>query len=492
MHRTLWGLLILTIVFCSCRRDKFIVDNGAGVNFSEDTIIFDTVFTTIGSVTKSVKVLNPYNASIRISSIRLAKGNQSMFRINVDGVPGAATDIEIRPKDSLYIFVEVTVDPNNGNNPLIVTDSIIFETNGLQQDIDLVAWGQDAIYYTPTNFVNGLPPYSCTDGNCSGANQVTTIWNNTKPIVIYGYLVVDSLDVLQINAGTQVHLHRNSGIWVYRYGQLIVNGAPGAPVVFQGDRLEHAYDEQPGQWDRIWVNDGPPGKDNVFNYAIIKNAFIGLQAETLPFSPLLPTTGNQLDLNNVFIRNCSGIGMLGRNYKVQANNTLITNCGQYSLALSGGGEYEFNHCTMANFWTESTRETPSLLMQNSYEDINGTLQIRDIVKAHFNNCIIEGNNEDNFELKIEEKAPGTIGYKFDHCILRTDTNTSDGSKYISLVKNPSTKIFADSLDYKLTSTSPARDAGSPSIISINPGVLSNDYLFLPRNTSSPDLGAIEY
>lgn len=492
MHRITFVFLLMTLLFLSCRKDRFITDNGAGLQFSEDTVIFDTVFTTIGSVTKRVKVYNPYDANIKISSIRLAGGKQSMFRINVDGIAGNAQDVVIRSKDSLYIFVEVTVDPNNTNNPLIVTDSILFSTNGVQQDVDLVAWGQDAIYYLPDHFTAGLPPYQCTDGSCDGAKQVITTWTNTKPIVVYGYLVVDSLDILRIEAGTQVHFHKNSGLWVYRYGQLIVNGTSTDPVVFQGDRLEYAYEEEPGQWDRIWINDGAYGYDNVINNAIVKNAFIGIQAETLPFSPLLPTSPNRLELNNVFIRNCSGVGLYGRNYKIYANNTLVTNCGQYATTLTGGGEYEFNHCTVANYWSQSTRDTPSLLMQNFYEDINQTVQIRDIVKANFNNCIIEGNNQDNFEYRVEIESPGTVNYKFNHCILRTDTVTTDGAKYISLIKNPSAKVFADSVTYKLAAGSPARDAGDPTVLQLAPGVLVNDYLYNSRDGVSPDLGAVEY
>ncbi|HPD54413.1 MAG TPA: hypothetical protein PLI08_10740, partial [Bacteroidia bacterium] len=131
----------LLIGFSSCKKDEFITDGDAKLEFSTDTVIFDTVFTTVGSSTEVFVVYNRNDQPVKVSSIRLATGDQSMFRLNVDGLPGRSfSDVEIGADDSIFIFVEVTVDPNNQNTPLVVTDSILFETNGNLQDIDLVAW----------------------------------------------------------------------------------------------------------------------------------------------------------------------------------------------------------------------------------------------------------------------------------------------------------------------------------------------------------------
>ena len=114
------------------------------MSFSHDTILFDTVFTTIGSTTKQLKVYNRHNRDIEIASVYLAGGDQSNFRLNIDGLSFYhAENILIRESDSIFIFVEVTIDPVAQNNPLVVQDSIVFITNDNVQDIDLVAWGQD-------------------------------------------------------------------------------------------------------------------------------------------------------------------------------------------------------------------------------------------------------------------------------------------------------------------------------------------------------------
>ena len=52
-----------------------------------------------------------------------------------------------RGNDSLFVFVEVTLDVNNQNSPLIIEDSVRFKTNGLDQYVKLAVWGQDAYFY---------------------------------------------------------------------------------------------------------------------------------------------------------------------------------------------------------------------------------------------------------------------------------------------------------------------------------------------------------
>jgi len=138
------GIIILFIIVTisySCRKDDVTTDSSAKLDFSNDSVIFDTVFTTIGSTTKRLQIYNRNSDKVIISSISLAKGNNSQFRLNVDGVPGNVhQDIEIEGNDSLFIFVEVTVDPNNTLTPFIVEEKINFVTNGNDQSVLLVAW----------------------------------------------------------------------------------------------------------------------------------------------------------------------------------------------------------------------------------------------------------------------------------------------------------------------------------------------------------------
>jgi len=285
MKQTILILSVLLVIF-SCRKEDEIDSNpSTKLEFSQDTVLFDTVFSTVGSVTQWLTIRNNSSKKVVISSISILGGTKQ-FRMNVDGVPGRTiTNMEIPAKDSIFMFVEVTVNPNNQTLPFLITDQIQFITNGNDQRIDLVAYGQNALFYTPDVFPRNLPDYTTT-GNDPNLSE-TTVWTDSIPIVIYGYLVVDSLDVLIIRPGTQIYLHGGAGIWVYKDGNIKVRGEKDNPVVFQGDRLDEPYNELSGQWERIWINEGR--FNNTFSYAVIKNAFIGIQAETLPFAAIVRT-----------------------------------------------------------------------------------------------------------------------------------------------------------------------------------------------------------
>nr|HMT30788.1 hypothetical protein [Bacteroidia bacterium] len=208
---------IFILASSSCKKDDIITDSSAKLEFSTDTVLFDTVFSSLGSTTKQLKIYNRNSRPIRISSIRLAGGAPSTFRLNVDGIPGKSfTDVEIPEKDSLFVFVEVTVNPNGQTTPFIFQDSILFETNGNQQDIDLVAFGQNARFIVADKFVtagSSAIPYALLDTNLNS----TIVWDNTLPYVVWGgYAAVDSSQTLIINPGTRIYFGTGAGIWVYR------------------------------------------------------------------------------------------------------------------------------------------------------------------------------------------------------------------------------------------------------------------------------------
>ena len=478
------SLLIVIITAFSCRKDSIITDSSAKLSFSNDTLIVDTVFATIGSTTRRITVYNHNNSTINISSISVTHGLSSQFRINVDGVPGNAhSNVEIEANDSLFIFIEVTIDPNNVLSPFVVEDDIVFITNGNQQQVHLAAWGQNAHYFTPKVFpTNGLPDYSCLDGDCNASlPAVNQTWINDKPYVIYGYLVIDSADVLNINPGVRVYLHNKSGIWVYKDGNLNINGTKTDPVTFQGTRLDYSFKDVPGQWDRIWVNEG--STNNVFNYAVIKNAYLGIQAETSPFEPNTLISSNKLILNNCQIHNAAAVGILATNFIIESENTLITNCGQYNLLVTGGGKYVFNHATIANYWPNGVRQTPAVFAQNYYQDVNGNTQVRTIDSLNFLNSIIYGNIDNEFGIETLASAPGVIHSAINYCLVKTTASLAGSNNII----NPgNTSIFSDysTFNYHLAAVSPAINAGIASSVVL-------DYDGVTRN-NPPDIGAYEY
>src|SRR5690554_1440558 len=489
-NQRLLFISLLFILLASCRKEDEIFDgSSAQLNFSTDSITFDTVFTTIGTSTKYFMVHNPYSETVKISSIRLTGGQQSNFRINVDGRSGNShQDVEIPPKDSIWVFVEATVDPNNLQNPFVIEDYVEFITNSNRQTVKLVAWGQNAIYYTPTTFSNNLPDYTCLTGPCGDdIPPVNVQWTDSLPIVIYGYVVVDSLDELTIEAGTKVHFHNSAGLWVYSGGKLTVNGTKEEPVIFQGDRLELPYSERPGQWDRIWINEGA---QNSINYAIIKNAFIGIQAEVLPFTnpPYDPNTPRYLEIKNTIIDNSASVGLLSSIFSIDAENLLITNSGQHNVVLRSAGDYNFTHCTFANYFDAANRETPSFLVLNSFITANAT-QVIGTPKVTLYNSIIDGDLDNEFDTEIINN--GNVILDVQNTLLKTSYNTSDTSIFKNIIKNPKSAIFNNPFNgnFELFEQSVARNVGNINFAIQVPLDLNGE----DRTTDGqPDLGVYEW
>ncbi len=466
--------VILYLVIASCKKEeKLNTSPSVELKFSADTLIFDTVFTTIGSVTQQIRVHNPTDQKVNISTIKLATGSNSRYSININGEAGTEFhDVEILGNDSIYLFARVTIDPNDQTNPFIVTDSVLFETNGNLQDVDLVAWGQNARYILWDTDVPGLPRYKIVAGE-----GVDTTWTGDLPIVIYGYAVVDSTGSLNIDPGTKVHFHDGSGLWIYKGGSLKVNGTLENPVFFQGDRLEEFYEDLPGQWDRIWINEG--AVDNEINYAVIRNGFIGIQAETLQ-----EYMGNQLTISNTIIENMSGAGILTRYYFIAGSNLAIANCGQYAMALTLGGAYDFRHTTVGNYWSYGIRNTESIYLNNYY--INEQNQVVDFpFSANFANNIFYGNQREEITL---DDSIGEFLYTFDHCLLKTELNIAQDTNFKSCLKNED-PLFVDQAvnDLQLDSLSPAKNIGSIPIANTVPFDIKG-----VSRTESPDLGAYEW
>ena len=411
--------LILTAALSGCKKDEYNTSPDFRLEFSTDSVKFDTVFTTVGSATHVLKVYNKENSYVHIKNVRLLNDPNNSYRINVDGLPSESlTNIEIGPKDSIFIFIEVTVTPNSNDLYPYVEGKIEFQTNGSIQSVDLVAWGWDAIFYVPNKFpTNGLPNYRLISDDLGA----TVTWTAEKPIVIYGYLVVDSLQKLVIEPGAQVFLHQGAGLWVYKDGNIKALGTLEEPIVFQGDRLEPFYADQPGQWDRIWINEG--SSDNVFEHVEIKNNFIGLQCEPLPFNENASTTvsSNTLRLKNVNIWNNSIAGILSRNYRIKGQNLVVSSGGQYLLAGLGGGSYNFDNCTFANNWRYSTRQTPSVFLTNMLPVSSTEVAVLEITASKFRNCIVYGNGLNEIGLDMDD-AEGVvpINLKFENTLVKAE------------------------------------------------------------------------
>jgi hypothetical protein len=398
----------------SCQKD--ILNTSAKLSFSQKQVLFDTVFTTVGSTFQYFTVHNTHNQPIKISSINLVGSYTSPFKINVDGVAGISfSNITIPANDSIFVFVTVTINPNNTNNPLVIEDSLQFVTNGNKQYVDLVAWGQDAYFYKP----NILPPTGPAYSNA----PCNAIWTNDKPHVIFGYFVVDSGCTLTMEPGTRVYMHNNAVLYVNKGGTLLIEGQSGTNnvVTIQGDRLEAAYSTVPGQWGEIQLS--PGSLNNIISWAIIKNGTIGVEADTTAVSPVAPT----LSINHTIIKSMSQFGLLGQGSYIRGFDNVIADCQYYCIDLSLGGDYLFDQCTFANYWSYSQRQTTTLLINNWYQDIYGAYHARPLKRAFFGNCVVYGSLTE--ELTLDSTHGDSLPFRFFNCDLLTKQNTSIYSRF---------------------------------------------------------------
>ncbi|ARV07724.1 hypothetical protein BTO04_13920 [Polaribacter sp. SA4-10] len=419
-------ICIAFISVSSCRKDFTTIPNFGSLAFSKDTIFLDTVFTNIGSATYNLKVYNRGNNSITIPEIKLENGTSSNYRLNVDGIPGKEfTEIDILANDSIYVFVETTIDVSNIPNPLY-TDRILFDTGSNQQDVDLVTLVQDANFIFPGRDAISMKIDSLTlDGTPTSIQgrfltDAELTFTNTKPTVIYGYAAVPANNTLTIEAGAKVHFHNNSGLIVDDKASLKVNGTLTEKVVFEGDRLENGFSNISGQWGAIWMRAG--SKDNEIYHAQIKNGIIGILIDSIG-SPSTPT----LKLQNTEIYNHSNFGILARETNIEAHNVVIGSAGQASLAATIGGTYNFTHSTFANYWNNSLRQLPAVIVNNFFvynndagEEITET---RDLKAANFTNCIFDGNN--NIEFVLDKVEGSLFNYTISNCLIQfNDSNDS--------------------------------------------------------------------
>ncbi len=477
MYQTIRSILLTLLLglvflaFWSCRDDGFDVDPDIRLSFSTDTLLFDTVFTSLGSSTRAFKVYNNHNRRIQLNEVSLTGGASSFFRINVDGRTGTTIrNIPMEAGDSLFVFVEVTVDPVNQNLPLIISDSVVFQTNGNVQDVKLVAWGQDARFIHPN--------YTTADGLSYHLIDQNTIWDAQLPYVVYGLAVVAPGVSLEMAEGTQVHFHNNSSLIFLQESSLKIFGSQELPVSIQGDRLEPFYRNQPGQWGRIWLTAG--SKDHEIHHAVIKNGTVGLQVDTLG-----SLTDPTLVLKNTVVKNMSMVGLFAQGSHVEAENLAISNCGQYAVLLALGGTYDFRHLTIANYFVQDARQTPSVLLNNYYEDGDGNLQRRAFERVYFGNSIVYGNLQDEIGFDLYEGSSSKA--VFDHCIIRSRLPQSHpGFIQVWLNNDP---LFMDNAvhDFRLGEESPAIGAGDPSIALQVP-----TDLFGRDRTQRPDLGAVQF
>lgn len=459
---------ILTQLLSSCKDDDtFLTNSDATMEFSADTVFFDTVFTSnIPRIPLSVNhqfvVVNPYKESVK-TDFKLVGGANSVFRINVDGEVGPeVSGIEIRGGDSVFVFVELSINENNSSQslPLIVRDSIEISTNGNQQHVQLIAWGQDAHYYLRDTVCNEV------------------LDDKLKPYVVHGYLYVPENCTLTIKEGVKMHFAPRS--WLYVEGTLIIEGTKDEKVMFEGDRLQPQFEETSGQWGGIWLD--RISKENKIRHAELKNGTVGIYCDSSGF-----TAKPNVTVDNTLIRNMSFDGLSGKHAYIKATNSIFTNCGRYTFLGLWGGRYELSHCNFTTYNFDFSRREPTFALNNV--QINEFFQIVDIYQLVYDvqNCIIDGGLQEEVSFGLLRNLPDPRFLEdtvFNNNLVRSERKFAGNHTGNILNVNAA---FTDirNHDYHLESNSGAINIGKVGL------GIPRDYDEALRD-ASPDAGALEY
>lgn len=470
-YKILASIALAMMLFACTDDDSFTTSPDYQLSFSTDTLKLDTTFSNVPTAAKSFWIYNYSGDGIRCSNIRLERGNQSGFRVNIDGVylgkeAGYQTGgIEVRNKDSVRVFVELTSAYTRKEAPQKIEDNLIITLeSGRIQKVNLNAYSWDADVIRSLKVKND------------------TVISSTKPIIVYGGITVDSAATLKIGAGTVLYFHHDAGIDVY--GKLVTEGTPSENVVLRGDRLDRLfsylpYDRVSGQWQGIRFRGS--SYDNVLAYTDIHSTFNGVLADS---SDVARTT---LTLDACTIHNCQGYGLMSTESKVVLRNSQFTNTLKDCVFIDGGDAI-VNGCTMAQFYPFDSKRGVAFRCS----------ALKPLRAMNCANTLITGYADDELMITRKKDDP-TVDYLFDHCVIRTPKpTTADSLKFVGVdyenVRDTTkygrkhfVKIDTDKLSYDFRLDSVSSAIGKASVATSLP----TDRRGTARD-DKPDIGAFEY
>lgn len=475
------SLFVITSAFFACdENDNFSTDSNLRLSFSADTVRFDTVFTNFGSATKRFKIYNRNKDALTINNIELIGAGRTGFRMNVDGESGnKLSNVDILGKDSLYVFVEVTVDPLKENSPLLIADSIRFQFNGVTQYVCLEAIGQNVQYWK---------------GKVIDKDTTLT---DAKPFLIYDSLSIKKGVTLTVKENVYFYFHKDAKLYVH--GSIHVVGTIEKPIVLRGDRMDNLfespkvpYDRVHGQWGGIFVS--KDSYDNRFENVRIQNGVYGI------FFDASDVSKQKATLLNTIVQNTTKEGLKAINSKITAKNSLFVNSGGSTVSLIGGN-YDFLHCTIANYMSSywGMSKQPALLLANTGLDASGKTVSYPLENTSFINTIVAGAS--NAELKENKSAQIVFNRQFISCLLKI--KGTDDTDFVNIVwgvdplfnyiylpasgkENPSLYYY---YNFGLTKESPAVNKGARQYAVDLPFDIRG---VSRRSDQAPDIGCYEW
>lgn len=473
---------IIAFALMACTdNDSFSNSYGSNMlSFGQDTLSLDTVFSNVPSPHKQFMVYNNSGDGIRITNVRLESGNQSGFRVNVNGTYLSSvlgyqmSDMEMRKGDSIRVFVEVTTNMQNSNVPELVEDNLLFTLeSGRKQRVNLRAMSWDAVLLR----------------NVIVSNDSTIENPDGKPVVVYGDLTVSKDATLTLTPGTTLYFDHDAGMDVY--GTLKCKGEVDKEVTMRSNRLDRMvsnlmYDNNPGQWGSIRLRS--TSHDNEVSYTDIHAATNGIVCDSA-----LDNSKQTLSIDHSTIHNVKGNGLKAVSCNINMENCQISNALDSCVAFLGGN-VDINHCTIAQYYPFDAGRGPALAFANAKDKVEYPLvmQVR--------NSIIKGYADDVVYWSYGGIATETpMDVNFHNSLVRTPMPADKDAAFFAEAKledvkdtltngNNSFQLFdTHFFFYDFTPKPDTKAIGNADKLT----ALPDDRKGKARNMERPDLGCYE-
>lgn len=404
-------LLVIAVFFgvtmFSCINDDFTNSPDATLSFSTDTVSFGTVFTDLTTPTARLVVFNNNSKGVKISSIKFANP-ETPFRFNVDGVSAMEfSDVEIRGRDSVFVFIECYLDADDSKEPRRVADQLEFVTNGVKQEVEVEAYGWN---------VTRLEAVTLTEDFTMTAE---------RPYIVFDSLVVAPQTKLKVAPGAMVLFHDKAELIVR--GELDARGSVDSLINMRGDRLDDVlpdvgYDILAGQWKGIRIC--PESFDNRMEFVDMRSTVEGLVVDSCA-----DLSRQKLTLVNSWLHNSQSTVLESSYAKVDAYGCCFSEAAMAVVRLIGG-EHLFSQCTIANYYLFSSYGETNLALYHCLPDAAEENPLP-LMKASFENGIIWGvigdpintGNLTGTQVFLKNmllKADGTNDDNFISCIWNED------------------------------------------------------------------------
>ena len=432
------AVMSATVGMTSCINDSMTTSPNDILTFSRDTVDFDTVFTDLGTPTARLIVRNRAKKGINISSIRL-RNAESNFSFNVDGVSGHEFhDVEIRGRDSIYVFIECHIPETSDRQPVLVSDDLEFVTNGVTQTVRLEAYGQNVTRLRNVRVSSDM--------------RLTA----DRPYVVFDSLTVESGATLTIDPGTQLLFHDGARLVVE--GRLHAAGEQGKMIAMRGDRIDNvlpdvSYDIMSGQWYGVRI--APESFGNVMDYVDMRSTVTGLVVDSCA-----NLTTDKLTLTNCWLHNSKGNVLTSSYARVNAYGCCFSEAANSVVQLTGG-RHEFLQCTFANNYLFSAIRGALVSLNHLLPADAETGNDQPLMQANFANSIIYGLGDD---LNHDDLTGSQVF--FDYVSLKAGGSDDDNFRNCLWETDPLfLTVRADYyFNYRLQEDSPVRAAGDPALV----------------------------